>query len=258
MSEKETETPIQQDMNQMAENAPQENLNSGTEMSKTQTKQELTSSNTENQQSAEADHPDDFFQQVLGSFKRNEYSEEEIQLRQKEWQRYEGQENETEGRKRVNDFPDYFFAGFWIRLFAYLVDVLCIGAVTGITLDTIYHLGGWSSSGHTFGLYQLLSLAIYLSYFVLLTKFNQGQTIGKMIFGIRVVSFTEAELSWKTVLIRELCMRYVLQFNLFFYLGYLPVIFTKEKQHAGDFFSETSVVTINLIKAFNKQVSADS
>ena len=42
------------------------------------------------------------------------------------------------------------FCWVLIRLFAYLVDVLCIGAITGITLDTIYHLGGWSSSGHPF------------------------------------------------------------------------------------------------------------
>jgi len=37
----------------------------------------------------------------------------------------------------------------------------------------------------------------------------------------------------------------------------IKVIFTKEKQHAGDYFSETSVVTINLIKAFNKQANAN-
>jgi uncharacterized RDD family membrane protein YckC len=204
----------------------------------------------------EVNHPDDFYQQVLGSFKREEFSEEEINQRQEEWKKYEEPEQKSNDSKRVNDFPNYFFAGFWMRLFAYMVDLLCIGAISGITIDTVYKIGGWSSGTQPFGLYQLFSLAIYLGYFVLLTKFNHGQTIGKMIFGIRVVSFTEAELSWKTVLIRELCMRYVLQFNFFFYLGYLPVIFTKEKQHVGDFFSETSVVTINLIKAFNKQVDA--
>lgn len=260
MSDKETQETQseQQSVESLAGNIPLENLASTTNFPSEQVKQESQpTTDTPSQEPTVAIHPDDFYQQVLGSFKRKEFTQEEIDQRQKEWQRYEGMADKKKERRRVNDFPDYFFAGFWIRLFAYFVDVLCIGAITGITLDTIYHLGGWTNSGHPFGLYQLLSLTIYLCYFVLLTKFNQGQTVGKMIFGIRVVSFTEADLSWKTVLIRELCMRYVLQFNPFFYLGYLPVIFTKEKQHVGDYFSETSVVTINLIKAFNKQANAN-
>lgn len=177
MPEKETKEPRikQQPVEQGAENVTLENLESTSGISTEQANQEAQLAvDTPNQEAAVTNHPDDFYQQVLGSFKRKEFSEEEIDQRQKEWQRYEGIEDKQKERRRVNDFPDYFFAGFWIRLFAYLVDVLCIGAITGITLDTIYHLGGWSSSGHPFGLYQLLSLAIYLGYFVLLTKFNQG------------------------------------------------------------------------------------
>ena len=98
-------------------------------------------------------------------------------------------------------------------------------------------------------------MVIYLAYFVLLTKLNHGQTIGKMIFGIRVVGFDETELSWSTVLVREGACRFILKFPLLF-IGYLPVIFSKKKQHIGDYFSNTSVVTINLIKAFNQEVNA--
>lgn len=205
----------------------------------------------------QVNHPDDFYQQVLTSFREEEYTQSEIEEKQQAWQRYEEPEKQAEDKRFFNDFPSYFFAGFWIRFFAYLVDVLVIRAITQITIGSIYNLANLTATNQRFGLYNICALAIYLGYFVLMTKLNHGQTIGKMLFGIRVVSFVEEELSWQTVLIRELCGRYVLQFNLFFYLGYLPIVFNKNKQQAADYFAETSVVTINLIKAFNKQVDAN-
>lgn len=81
-----------------------------------------------------------------------------------------------------------------------------------------------------------------------MTKMNHGQTIGKMAFGIRVVCFKEEELSWQTVLIREGACRFILR-GSFFMIGYLITIFTPNKQHIGDYFSDTSVVTLNLLAA---------
>ncbi len=196
-------------------------------------------------------HPDDFYQQVLGSFKE-EYSEAEIQAKQKNWQKFE----EPVEQVVFNDFPEYFFAGFWMRLWAFVVDLLCITGITSIAIDWIFQLFNWEMSTAVFSAYGLLSLLIYLAYFTLLTKLNQGQTIGKMIFGIRVISFTEEELSWETVLIRETACRFILQAYPLFLLGYLPAAFTGKKQHTGDYFADTSVVTLNMIKAFNKQAQA--
>lgn len=197
-------------------------------------------------------HPDDFYQQVLSSFEKEAYTEETIKDNQQAWQHFEEPDRQVAQAPLINDFPNYFFAGFWIRLFAFVIDLSVIHSITAITIGSVYRLSGLSIGTHPFGLYQLVSLAIYLAYFVLLTKYNHGQTVGKMIFGIRVISFREAQLSWQTVLIRELCGRYVLQFYWLFYVGYLPTIFSKNKQHAADYFADTSVVTINLIKAFNK------
>ncbi|MBX4238333.1 RDD family protein, partial [Enterococcus lactis] len=75
------------------------------------------------------------------------------------------------------------------------------------------------------------------------------------IFGIRVISFDEEELSWSTVLVREGACRFILKFPLLM-LGYIPAIFNQKKQHLGDLFTNTSVVTINLIKAFNQEVNS--
>ncbi|WP_426288395.1 RDD family protein [Enterococcus durans] len=214
----------------------------------------------EDQTKAEQEHHDrpavgpdpNFSQKVLQSFKERPLRESEIETKQKNWQRYTKERPEV---PKVNDFPKYFYAGFWVRLGAFLIDLLCIGSITRLTLGIALNLGWIDYADSYLSFYGGAALVIYLAYFVLLTKLNHGQTIGKMIFGIRVVGFDETELSWSTVLVREGACRFILKFPLLF-IGYLPVIFSKKKQHIGDYFSNTSVVTINLIKAFNQEVNA--
>jgi len=174
-----------------------------------------------------------FSQKVLQSFKEKPLSESEIKVKQQQWQQYTKEKEET---IKVNDFPKYFYAGFWIRFLAFIVDLICIGSITRLTIG-------------------LAAMLIYLGYFILFTKLNHGQTIGKMIFGIRVICFNESDLSWTTVLVREGACRFILKFPLLF-VGYLPTIFNQRKQHIGDYFSNTSVVTLNLVKAFNQEINA--
>lgn len=193
--------------------------------------------------------PQDFYQNVLHSFEKD-YNAEDLAEKQQNWQKFA--EKPKRPRKN-NDFPNYFFAGFWIRTFAYVIDILCIQALTTIFLGSLFNLLQWDRSNHFFSAYGLLSLGIYLGYFTLMTKLNRGQTIGKMIFGIRVVCFNEEELSWPTVLIRETACRFILQVHPLCLLGFLPSAFTAKKQHVADYFSETSVVTLNMIHAFNHQ-----
>jgi uncharacterized RDD family membrane protein YckC len=101
-------------------------------------------------------------------------------------------------------------------------------------------------SEESFSAFSLSKLAVYLLYFIVSTKWTNGQTIGKIIFGIRVVSFKEEKLSWGTVLTRECFGRYILKIFPFIYL---MVLFTREKQHLADFFSDTAVVSENLVRA---------
>jgi uncharacterized RDD family membrane protein YckC len=104
-------------------------------------------------------------------------------------------------------------------------------------------------------IYGGISLLIYLSYFIFLTKLNHGQTLGKMIFGIRVISFDEKELKLADRPCSRRRVPLYLEISRCCMVGYLPVIFSRKKQHIGDFFTNTSVVTINLIKAFNQEVN---
>ncbi|NSN06879.1 RDD family protein [Enterococcus faecalis] len=153
-----------------------------------------------------------------------------------------------EHKKEFNKFPNYFYAGFWLRFFAFVIDLLCINILISATIGLVYKLIGLEMNSSLITIYGFLSLVIYLTYFVLLTKLNAGQTIGKMIFGLRVISFEEDTLSWQTVLIRELICRFILK-TFFFSVGYLVTIFTPKKQHIGDYFSSTSVIILNFLNA---------
>ncbi|MHB8963152.1 MAG: RDD family protein [Saccharofermentanales bacterium] len=161
---------------------------------------------------------------------------------------------------KVNQYPDYFYAGFWIRFLAYIVDLLMIGSIVrfingplsiftkGVNEISIWHL----SIG--------AAVIVYPLYFVLFTKFTGGQTLGKIIFGIRVVSFTEYEMTWKTVIIRELFGRYIQKTLLFLYL---IVAVTPKKQHIADMLTDTGVISENHLEAFrygmklSRSLSAD-
>ena len=67
-----------------------------------------------------------------------------------------------------------------------------------------------------------------------------NQTVGKMIFGIRVISKDGAKLKWSTVLFREWIGRIisVIPFNI----PYLVVAFTPRKQAIHDFIADTLVI----------------
>lgn len=156
-------------------------------------------------------------------------------------------------QQRITKLPNYLYAGFWIRVISFFIDLLCISSINQLTLGILSKLDMIHTSDSYLSIYGFSSLILYLAYFVLLTKLNHGQTIGKMIFGIRVVSLDEEKLSWPTVLVREGACRFILKFPLLF-VGYLPSMFNIKKQHIGDYFSNTSVVTLNLIKTFNQEI----
>ncbi|MCF8020501.1 MAG: RDD family protein [Vallitaleaceae bacterium] len=136
--------------------------------------------------------------------------------------------------KEFNKYPNIIYAGFWMRFFAYLLDVILVGSIQRMML---FFLGE--------GLLKTtLSVILFLAYFILMTKLNQGQTLGKMVFGLRVICFNEEELSWATVLVRELFGRYL---QKIIWPMYFLVVFTPYKQHVIDMLSDTSVITENYL-----------
>lgn len=145
--------------------------------------------------------------------------------------------NITEQIVEQPSFPRVKFAGFWMRFWAFLLDGLVI---FGLNRLFVFLFLQWLNIENGVVL-SFIALAIGFSYFVFMTK-KFGQTLGKMVFGLKVISKTGEPLSWGTVIFREVVGRYMHQVFWFFYLLYLLVPFTKRKQGIHDYIADTYVV----------------
>ncbi|WP_069203042.1 RDD family protein [Bacillus testis] len=131
------------------------------------------------------------------------------------------------------------YAGFWMRFWAYLIDLLVIGSLVRILVKpTIRLMGGSVYDDSFFSPLAILSALVFFLYFLLMTRFFQ-QTLGKMVFGLRVVSLKNETLSWSSLFFREIIGRYICKkiWLLYVLVGILP-----KKQGIHDLFADTSVI----------------
>ena len=130
-------------------------------------------------------------------------------------------------------------AGFWVRFWAFLLDGFIISAVVGILINPIFYLMDWSLSESVwYAPISIITAILYYSYFVLMTKFF-GQTLGKMVFGLRVISLKHDKLTWSDVLFRDWIGRII---NNIFMPLYILVAILPENQGLHDYFADTAVV----------------
>lgn len=146
--------------------------------------------------------------------------------------------NEITVKENGNGSP-WLFAGFWMRFWAYLLDLLVIGSLDRMLIKPILHALGVSPYDHSiFSLFTIGSAVVFFLYFLLMTKYF-GQTLGKMVFGLKVISLKENNLSWSTVVFREFIGRFI---SKTIWLTYLLVGILPKKQGLHDLFADTSVV----------------
>ncbi|WP_078379400.1 RDD family protein [Sutcliffiella halmapala] len=139
--------------------------------------------------------------------------------------------------------PAYRFAGFWMRVWAYLLDLIIIWSIGGIVIFPIFRMLNIPlSQSFMYSPATIATTILWFSYFIIMTKYFK-QTLGKMVFGLRVVDLKDTELSWKTVLFREGIGRYIAGFYApVTFVVYLVAAFTNKKQGIHDLFADTSVV----------------
>ncbi len=135
----------------------------------------------------------------------------------------------------------YRAAGFFIRLWAFLIDLFVINVLNAIIWNNLFpHVNPASFIHQLFNSNILFLGLIGAAYFILMTGHFQ-QTLGKMIVGIKVVQQSGQPLSWLTVIFREFVARSLSQL-MGLNLGYLVCWFNAEKRCAHDFLSDTWVV----------------
>ncbi|PTQ55827.1 MAG: hypothetical protein BSOLF_1442 [Candidatus Carbobacillus altaicus] len=128
------------------------------------------------------------------------------------------------------------YAGFWVRLFAYIIDWYVVSAADKIFFTLIFP--------NTFTMV-FLWLLLILSYFVLMTVVF-GQTLGKMVMGIRVEMSDGKERSFGAVVLRETIGRAASL--IFFGFGYWMIVFDKKKRAMHDRIAETVVTIVPVSK----------
>ncbi|RHW33505.1 RDD family protein [Lysinibacillus yapensis] len=145
-------------------------------------------------------------------------------------------------------------AGFWMRFWAFIVDTLIVAAIVGIIVNPIFHLFGWSlAETKWYSPMTIVSAVFYYAYFVLTTKFWQ-QTLGKMIFGLKVKHKNADRLDWATVLFREIIGRFISNKLPFLYL---LVAFMPKNHGLNDIIADTVVVQEKVFIKRKKEIVVD-
>lgn len=150
---------------------------------------------------------------------------------------------------------DVVFAGFWVRLAAFIIDQVILWAglvpVRLIINITMLLLSSTTLSGELLFSFSLKDIAIYLCgalYFVLCTYYT-GTTPGKRLMNLRVVSADDDnKLPFINVVYRETIGRFLSGFLVA--IGYLLIALDREKRGLHDILCDTRVVYGKKIKVY--------
>ncbi|MBT2684011.1 RDD family protein [Bacillus sp. ISL-37] len=131
------------------------------------------------------------------------------------------------------------YAGFWTRFWAYLLDLIVIGSINRMIINPVFRaLDVPLIEDGILSPMAIATAVVFYLYFVLMTKYF-GQTLGKMVFGLKVVEMDGKGLTWGTVIFREWIGRFI---SATIIVLYLVVAFTKKKQGLHDLFADTTVI----------------
>lgn len=159
-------------------------------------------------------------------------------------------------------FEDYvklsenFYAGFWQRFMAYIIDLIVVVSITGLfnTVTLNYLNVGIKLS--LIGEYTLSFIIVLFTYFILMTYFF-SQTLGKVIMKIKVETNKGEKLSRSDVIFREVVGRILM--TVLFYIPYLLVGILPKKKGLHDYIADTVVVKEDfskLRKQMNEKIRA--
>ncbi len=141
---------------------------------------------------------------------------------------------------------DRVYAGFFVRLTAFILDKIIVGLVLMVMrlAFMVFLTNGASGmlARKAFFSFTLSDVIIYLltaAYFVLLTYYTGG-TVGKKMMRIKVVSAEDRKPTFFEIAFREIIGRYLSAFIL--YIGYLIIGAGSQKEALHDRLADTRVV----------------
>jgi len=141
-------------------------------------------------------------------------------------------------------------AGPLPRLYAYLIDL----ALRGLILLLVGLMSLWPGVGVLFnkGVFLIIFFVTSWFYPILFETYRQGQTPGKRLFGLRVVSDDLTPVALGRSMIRNL-LRVVDMLPSFYMFGLVSVVASRHFQRIGDLAAGTLVVYCELKQPTQKQ-----
>ncbi|MHA2232281.1 MAG: RDD family protein [Candidatus Hodarchaeales archaeon] len=136
------------------------------------------------------------------------------------------------------DLKGQVLAGTGARAVAMLIDLIIIGIINGVV---IFGLGEDLAT-----VANIISIVVFAAYFVGLTQYTDGQTVGKMAMSIKVVALDEANAAvsiqdnWPALFLRWLL--YIVDVIFCCLISIILIWQTENKQRLGDMIGKTVVV----------------
>ena len=139
------------------------------------------------------------------------------------------------------------YAGFFVRLAAYLIDSIIVGVVLAIAVRFPIWISSLVSPDNVVVRdfifeYSIADIVVYLlgaGYFIVLT-YKNGATVGKKLLHIKVVSAEDREMTLFEVIYRETVGRFLS--GLIAYVGYFMIMVHGEKCGLHDLMADTRVI----------------
>lgn len=141
---------------------------------------------------------------------------------------------------------DIVYAGFFVRLSAYIIDCIIVGIallILRIPKFFVYmmkpELFFVKPILFKFSIFDIVIYILGLTYFVLMTYYC-GATLGKKLFKLKVCNNVDEKLSLFTIIYRESIGRYLS--GLILFIGYIMIGVDSKKRALHDILSDTLVV----------------
>jgi len=148
--------------------------------------------------------------------------------------------------------PLTIFAGFWVRLLAFLIDVIILGLFSWV-FNGVWGLvsgAGWMSgtaadpftevAGASWLVGSLVLFLVIVAYLICFWGWR-GQTPGKMALGLKIIRSDGSDIGWGIATLRFLS--YIISFLLVF-IGFIWVVFDVYKQGLHDKMADTYVIRL--------------
>lgn len=159
---------------------------------------------------------------------------------------------------RMSEVHGMLLAAFWQRAVAFVIDFVFCFAVFFLLVYTGGYIAsetGWLKSGEytlEFSFKKWYSLALIVGYFAISLYLGKGQTPGKRLLGIKVVSLVHEHISiWHAL---ERALGYAAS-ALEFGFGFIQYFIHPNKRTVHDRIAETIVVQLPKKAKRNKEVS---